>query len=89
MTRHVYRVDVGRVVVTGAGAARIDARELRTLVENAVAREMANCALPGGRTRRATVSVNTPALTGSSAPALAGAVAAGLARALGGGSPHG
>jgi hypothetical protein len=85
----VYHVEVGRVVVSGASTGRLDARELQTLVEHAVARELANAALPEGPTMRAAVQVTERSLATGGASAVAGAVAAGVARAAGGGSRRG
>ena len=89
MTRRVYRVEVGRVVVSGVGAGPLDARELQALVEGAVARELANAALPTGPTMHASVQVQGRSLATGGMSAVAAAVAAGVRRAAGGGPRHG
>ncbi len=86
MTR--YHIDVDRVVVAGAGTENLDASELRALIEHAVARDLADTPLPGGRTMRASVQVAAPPLAGG-AESVASAVASGIARAVGGGSSRG
>ncbi len=87
MTRAPYRVEVERVVVTGAGAAALDVAELRGLVERAVAQEAARAPLPAGRAVRASVRVTAASL--ATPGAVAAAVAAGVVRALGGGGSRG
>jgi hypothetical protein len=82
MTRRTYRVDIDRVIVR-AGVERVDARELRALVERAVARELADAPLPPGRTMRAAVQIASRAMPAGAA-GVASAVAAGVARAAGG-----
>jgi hypothetical protein len=87
MTRPPYRVEVERVVITGARAAALDAAALRELVERAVAQETVRAPLPAGRAVRASVRVAAASL--ATPGALAGAVAAGVVRAMGGGGSHG
>jgi hypothetical protein len=83
MTRLVYQVDVDRVVVDGV-AAPLDGGRLRPLVEAAIARALSASALPGGRTMRASVQIESHAIASVGAPAVASAVAAGVAQAVGG-----
>jgi len=87
MTHVPYRVEVGRVVITGAGVAALDAAELRALVEQAVAREAARAPLTAVRAVRASVRVTAASL--ATPGAVAGAVATGVVRALGGGVTRG
>lgn len=87
MTRTLYRVDVARVVITGARAGRWDAAELRALAEQAVAGEAARAPLPAGRAVCGSLRIDltSPATPGG----VAGAVAMGVARAMRGGGDHG
>ena len=82
MTRHVWRIEIGRVAVSGVDARRIDRTELRSLIEHALARDVANGPLPGGRTVRTVVRVDAPRFAGDG-HALAAAVSTALARAIG------
>jgi hypothetical protein len=86
MTGRVYHVDVDRVVLVGAG--KLDAHELRGLIEASFRRELVGASLPDGRTMRAAVRVSVRSLKGG-APAIAGAVATGFARAISGGATRG
>ena len=83
MRRDVYQIDIDRVVVVGADAKRMDAGALRALVESAIARDVANAALPTGRTMRASVRVDASSLAGGS-PVVAKAVSTAVTRAIGG-----
>jgi hypothetical protein len=81
VTRAPYRVEVERVVVTGAEVAALDAAELRGLVERAVAQEAARAPLPPGWAVRASVRMTAASLATPGAVAVA--VAAGVVRAMG------
>ena len=83
MRRAPCRVDVERVVVTGAAPRALDAEALRGLVEHAVAQEAARAPLPAGRAVRASVRITAASL--ATPGAVAGAVAEGVTRAMGGG----
>jgi hypothetical protein len=83
MTRTVYQLQVGRIVARGNGAGRIDASELRGLLEQAVTRALESAALPLGRTTRSLVRFDASAGP-LSTPGLADAIGQGVARALGG-----
>ena len=84
MTRWTHHVDVDRIVIRGAGVERLDANELRTLVEGAVARELGEAALPAGRTMRAAVQITARSIEKGVAAGLAAAVASSIATAAGG-----
>ncbi|MGZ6092914.1 MAG: hypothetical protein ACXWUG_12875 [Polyangiales bacterium] len=89
MTPKSYRIDVDRVVVTGAGASSIAPTELRALVEAAVVRELTNAALPNGRAVRTSVRVDTPSSTMGDGGGLAGVIAGGVVRAVKSGPSRG
>ena len=92
MSRLVYRVDVGRVVVTGvppAQVARLDRAALATLVELAVARRLETAALPAGFSARLTVHATDRSVSTGGAPAIAAAVATQVALAATGGTRRG
>jgi hypothetical protein len=87
MSRTVVRVEVDRVVVTGADVATLRAPELRAMVERAVARAVERAPLPAGRAAHGSVGVEAASL--ASPPAVAAAVARGVVHAMGGGRGHG
>jgi len=87
VTRHVYHVDVDRIVIAGAGGA-LDAAQLRPLVAAAIARALSESPLPGGRTMRASVLIESRTIASGGPTAVASAVGAGVAHAVGG-SQHG
>ena len=89
MTRWIHYLDVDRVVVRGAGVERLDATELRTLVERAVARELGEAQLPAGRTMRADVQITARSVAKGGAAGVAAAVASGIVDAAGGGTRRG
>jgi hypothetical protein len=92
VSRIVYRVDVGRVIVSGVSPstmARLDRAALQTLVTQAVAERLAGAALPAGRATRTTVQVTDRSVSTGGAPAVAAAVATQVVRAATGGARRG
>ena len=83
MSRVEWQVRIDRVVVTGVEGPAPAATELRPLID-AVVRA---AALPAGRSMRAAVQVQAPALGG--AGAVAQAVGGAVGQALRGGRGHG
>lgn len=86
MSREIYVVEIGEVIVNGAQLPRsafarafADRQELRGLLHDAIARELQTAALPAGRSLRTTVTVRA-----SGAAAGSAAMAAGVGRAVAG-----
>jgi hypothetical protein len=82
VTRVVHRIDVDRIEIVGPGVDRLDAGQLRQLVQQAIVAELGGAPLPSGPTMRASVRVDVAAPAPSDAAALARYVAGGVARAL-------
>jgi hypothetical protein len=92
VSRRVYRVDVGRVIVSGvspATMAGLDRATLQALVERAVTDRLASAALFEGRAARATMQVTDRTVSTGGAGAVAAAVAAQVAHAATGGARRG
>ena len=81
MNRGHWVVDIDRVVVTGAPPHGLEAAELRTLVESAVAAGLADAPPPAGRTMRDAVRIASGPLAGG-APGIARAVATSVVAAI-------
>lgn len=82
MTRHVWRIEIGRIAVSGVDARRIDRNELRQLIEHALARDLTNGPLPSGRTVRTAVRLDSPRFAGHGQD-IAAAVSTAVGRAIG------
>ena len=88
MSAATWRIDVGRVVLTGAAPTDLDVSQIRDLVVQAVASGLAETSLPRGRTARVAVRVDAGSL-GSGESAVAQAIGSAVVAAIGGGGRHG
>jgi hypothetical protein len=88
MNAATWRINVGRVVLTGAAPANLDVSQIRDLVGQALASGLAEASLPRGRTARAAVQVDAGPL-GSGEPAVAHAIGSAVVAAIGGAGGHG
>lgn len=67
MSDRSVRIDIDRVVVTGATVADLDPAELRLLVHDAVVAGLADAGLADARAVHASIQVPAPALGASNA----------------------
>jgi len=88
MSDRSVRIDIDRVVVTGAAVAHLDPAELRLLVHDAVVAGLADTALPAGRAVLASIQVPAPAL-GASNASVSRAVSSGIVGTATGAVRHG
>jgi hypothetical protein len=97
VSREIYVVEIGEVIVNGArvprsvfaGASADQQRsELRALLHDAIARELQTAALPAGRAVRTAVTVRASGPAGG-AEAVAANVGRAVAGAIGGRSSRG
>ena len=88
MSATTWRIDIGRVVLTGAAPTNLDVSQIRDLVVQAVASGLAETRLPRGRTGRVAVWVDAGSL-GSGEPAVAHAIGSAVVAAIGGEGRHG
>ena len=84
---HQWQVTIDRLVVTGVDCPVPPPGELQPLIEAAVRAAVADAALPAGRSMRAAVQVQVPAL--GHAGAIAQAVGGAVAQAVHGGPRRG
>lgn len=88
MSTHTFRIDIDRVVVTGATVADLDPAELRRLVREAVVAGLSDSGLPAGRAGHASIRVAAPAI-GAGNTSVSRAVGSGIVGAVNGGRRHG
>ncbi len=68
MSSRSVRIDIDRIVVTGAQVAGLDPAQLRVLVQEAVVGGLARSSLPAGRVVQASIQVQAPALGTGNGP---------------------